>query len=472
MKSATVLIIALCALGSTNVTVAQSQQLVSDEVGGAYPILRNSAAQPCVSDEQYKAIEEQCEANVKALDLSNIANKQAATGFGWPLRMAAGLNDCGYYGISGYVDQDTGSTIQDFNCGSNTYNGHKGTDIFTWPYPFYKMDKNQVEVIAAAAGIIVNKADGNFDRNCATNSLNPNYIAIQHADGSKALYLHMKSGSLTTKGIGASVVSGEFLGIVGSSGNSTGPHLHFEVWAGSTVATRIDPYSGTCNTLNTATWWTSQKAYSDPFVVKASVHKIAPVLPSCPNTETPNEDTCFAPGASMVFAIFMRDETIGSTVNMSLISPTGSVVTSWTHNCTVNLSGSYWTYNRTLPAIPGIYTFRSVYNGNTCNKNFKVDCNFVPPTAVGDINGVQSIRISPNPGYNTINLSGNNLSSGSYVFTLRDIMGSTVLSDHAMITTDHKLQHSLPIATLSQGVYFLTIESGGSKMVKQVIKLD
>jgi len=40
---------------------------------------------------------------------------------------------------------------------SNTYDGHHGTDIAIWPYSFYKMDNNQIEVIAAAAGTITQK---------------------------------------------------------------------------------------------------------------------------------------------------------------------------------------------------------------------------------------------------------------------------------------------------------------------------
>ena len=50
-----------------------------------------------------------------------------------------------------------------------------------------------------------------------------------HADGSVAWYGHMKAGSLTNKAVGQTVSSGEYLGIVGSSGNSTGPHLHFGI---------------------------------------------------------------------------------------------------------------------------------------------------------------------------------------------------------------------------------------------------
>ena len=94
------------------------------------------------------------------------------------------------------------------------------------------MDNNQVEVIAAAAGTIVDKADGNFDKNCGSNNLMANYLVIQHTDGSRVLYFHMKKNSLTTKAIGQPVALGEYLGVVGSSGNSSGPHLHFEYHMG------------------------------------------------------------------------------------------------------------------------------------------------------------------------------------------------------------------------------------------------
>src|SRR5690554_8145062 len=87
-----------------------------------------------------------------------------------------------------------------------------------------------MEVIAGAPGIIVQKKDGNFDKNCSNNG-NPNWngIVLEHSDGSYSLYWHFKNGSRTSKIIGDSVFAGEFLGRAGSSGCSDFPDLLLEV---------------------------------------------------------------------------------------------------------------------------------------------------------------------------------------------------------------------------------------------------
>lgn len=54
------------------------------------------------------------------------------------------------------------------------------------------------------------------------------YIVISHGDGTMTLYAHMLSGSRTVTE-GAQVSQGQVIGQVGSTGNSTGNHLHFEV---------------------------------------------------------------------------------------------------------------------------------------------------------------------------------------------------------------------------------------------------
>ena len=54
-----------------------------------------------------------------------------------------------------------------------------------------------------------------------------NMVIIQHPNGTKTLYGHMsKLGART----GANVSRGEVIGYVGSTGRSTGPHVHFEVF--------------------------------------------------------------------------------------------------------------------------------------------------------------------------------------------------------------------------------------------------
>ena len=65
-----------------------------------------------------------------------------------------------------------------------------------------------------------------------------NYVVIAHNDGGKSLYAHMQSRGTAA---GTSVSAGTQIGRVGTTGSSTGNHLHFEIWTGSTSSTRVNP---------------------------------------------------------------------------------------------------------------------------------------------------------------------------------------------------------------------------------------
>ncbi len=55
-----------------------------------------------------------------------------------------------------------------------------------------------------------------------------NLVVIQHANGMITFYAHMLNGSMKVS-VGQHVTQGQVIGLVGSTGRSTGPHLHFEV---------------------------------------------------------------------------------------------------------------------------------------------------------------------------------------------------------------------------------------------------
>ncbi|MCX4679998.1 LysM peptidoglycan-binding domain-containing M23 family metallopeptidase [Streptomyces sp. NBC_01433] len=67
-----------------------------------------------------------------------------------------------------------------------------------------------------------------------------NEVVIKHADGMYSQYAHQSSLNVS---VGETVTGGQQIGLSGSTGNSTGPHLHFEVRTGPSYGSDVDPIS-------------------------------------------------------------------------------------------------------------------------------------------------------------------------------------------------------------------------------------
>lgn len=87
--------------------------------------------------------------------------------------------------------------------------------------------------LAAASGTSIYAAKSGTVVQSTMASVNGNYVTIQHSDGTSTLYAHMSSRAVS---VGDYVSQGSVIGYVGTTGLSTGPHLHFEIYVnGSTV---------------------------------------------------------------------------------------------------------------------------------------------------------------------------------------------------------------------------------------------
>jgi hypothetical protein len=111
-----------------------------------------------------------------------------------------------------------------------------------------------VAVVAAAAGRVLRVRDGVADVSVKT--LPPgavsgqecgNGLVIDHGGGLTTQYCHMANGSMSVQS-GASVMAGQRLGLVGLSGNTEYPHLHFTVRRSNSVVDPFAPSPGT-NTM-------------------------------------------------------------------------------------------------------------------------------------------------------------------------------------------------------------------------------
>ena len=118
----------------------------------------------------------------------------------------------------------------------------KGTGTFIWPTPSstYVTSKFGMRMhpithdlrmhsgidVGAKYGANIDAADDGIVIIAQYSSSYGNYVVIDHGNGYATLYAHMSQILVKS---GAKVKQGQVIGKIGSTGNSTGPHLHFEV---------------------------------------------------------------------------------------------------------------------------------------------------------------------------------------------------------------------------------------------------
>lgn len=321
---------------------------------------------------------------------------------GWPMRANSDYDFMYNYFIqSNYVDQDPGSGDEDYKCNSRTYDGHDAQDLSLWPFWWRMMDRSHVMAVAAAPGVIMpGRSSIQYDSNCALVG-SPNQITILHDDGTTTRYLHLKKNSLTSKPNWSRVEQGEYLGIVGSSGRSTNPHLHFAVY--DTLDNLIEPYyeSGNpqCNIYNSETWWQNQRSYWEPQINRLMTHSGIPALERCPEDESVKAKNQFSSGDVVYTGIAFTDGQANDVATCTLTQPNGNVYTTWNVTLSSTDSRHYAVNLFQLPSgNTGTWTFRAVYRSRTYAHFFTVGCKD---------NETPSGTISGNDGY----ITGNYISS-------------------------------------------------------------
>ncbi|MFJ3308708.1 M23 family metallopeptidase [Streptomyces sp. NPDC086549] len=92
------------------------------------------------------------------------------------------------------------------------------------------------EVVAAHGGTVV-KAGGN---GAGDGPAYGNAIVVKHGNGTYSQYAHLSRIDVR---VGQVVATGQHIALSGSTGNSTGPHLHFEIRTTPNYGSAVDPVS-------------------------------------------------------------------------------------------------------------------------------------------------------------------------------------------------------------------------------------
>ena len=193
-------------------TRAQKQQKTT-ELQNAKTQKDNYVAQLNEDEKNTQAELEQFEQDKRDIQaqLAEIARKEAVSSGG-----SNGSNIANNPSSSGYIRPIVGYGI---TCGWMGYSGHTGVD-------FSGSGIAGKPILAAKAGTVVTStalkySNGNY-RSYGE------YIVINHHDGTMTLYAHGAPGSRLVSA-GQSVSQGQQIMSVGTTGNSSGYHLHFEV---------------------------------------------------------------------------------------------------------------------------------------------------------------------------------------------------------------------------------------------------
>lgn len=180
----------------------EAKRKAAEEAKRKQQLAAQQAAQQQAAQQQ--AAQQQQSAGSGSTSTSTGGGAVSSGGFIWP--------------VSGY--RSISSPFGWRNCPFHGREFHSGIDI---PAP------GGTPIKATKGGVVIISGYG---------SSYGNYITIAHSDGSRSLYAHMSSRAASA---GSTVSQGQVIGYVGSTGSSTGNHLHFELWMNSSQSSRVNP---------------------------------------------------------------------------------------------------------------------------------------------------------------------------------------------------------------------------------------
>ncbi len=391
-------------IGSFN-AFAQTVQVL----GGDKPHLE------CVTEEDYQEyMRPAIEKNISRLRSEGKLQADIAPKMGgevklaWPLRMTPeyqaieGVNSYFYIGNFADIDHDPYYRL-DWQCntalgadytfgGAKNYDQHNGADIVPYPFPWQMMDDESVDIIAAADGQVIHMYDGNtIDRNCDTphvfndepfnGGYYGNFVALLHDDMSITIYAHMKIGTMADLAIDDYVVAGQYLGKMGSSGNSGAPHIHFEFRPteyGQYDEPWFDPEG--CNDDLTESRWIDQIPYFEPEVLRVSTHDALPVFKTCAEYESGSNETVnfsnhFTTAEVLMISVAMRDFFFGDDLDVDIISSAGIILEDMDWVSASNYYREIFLFTTSLSGYAtGTYKIRVTHQGKSYYHYFTVNC--------------------------------------------------------------------------------------------------
>ncbi len=295
------------------------------------------------------------------------------------------------WAIGNYVDVDPRPGVRaDYRGGSYTYDGHNALDMGL-PH-FRRMDEG-VQVRAAADGVVQVSLDGAYDRwsgsNPAPSGEVGNYLSIDHGGGLNTNYAHLKKGSVLVD-VGDTVVAGQLLAEVGSSGQSSGPHLHFSVYQnGRPIETFQNP----------DLWWYDPLPYTGetPSVLDAGVSDHWPTSSELDYGLL--SQPVFPPTDSLTQLAVMWDYfsgiPVGSDISFSFRQPNGIVSQSQGWTTSGPNHAGLWYVGAEIPVTrhPGLWNAEFRVNGQLLSsRSFRVGASVPEPTS-GSTMGVFAILV-------------------------------------------------------------------------------
>jgi len=220
----------LAQLGEKQETLEAEKAELEEQIAAAVEVINQLQDDIDAAKAEYAkaaAAEAAAQAPLNAIIAQMQAEEEAA-------RQEAAQNNQQYTGTGSTA---TGTYI--WPCPSSTYVtsafGMRDHPLFGDERPHSGID------IAGSAGSEVLAADSGTVAVATYSSSYGNYVTIYHSNGDYTLYAHMSSLAVSA---GQSVTQGDVIGYVGSTGNSTGNHCHFEMSYNGALFSAYTLFSG------------------------------------------------------------------------------------------------------------------------------------------------------------------------------------------------------------------------------------